>query len=94
MYGKFEGIAESNLAVGDRVLFDHFGGVDRPGRVVKLTKTAVYIAWTAPSSGIERVVPLSLKIYRTPAFTFGDKTIPERVGTLFGSKNVRKVEVA
>jgi hypothetical protein len=48
----------TSLKVGDRILFDHFGGKDRPGRVVKVTATAVYIEWKAPSSGKTRVVPV------------------------------------
>lgn len=48
----------TNLKVGDEIRFDHFGGKDRPGKVVKVTATAVYVEWTAPSSGKVRVVRL------------------------------------
>ena len=52
-----------DLKVGDEVRFDHFGGTRRPGKVVKITKTAAHIEWTAPASGITRVVPVSFKPY-------------------------------
>jgi hypothetical protein len=45
--------------VGDRILFDHFGHKGREGRIVKITKSAVHIEWTAPSSGVTRVVRVS-----------------------------------
>jgi len=47
--------------VGDRILFDHFGHRGREGRIVKLTAHAVHIEWTAPSSGVTRVVRVSTK---------------------------------
>jgi len=46
----------TTLKLGDKVLFDHFGATDRPGTVVRVTGTAVLVDWTAPSSGVTRVV--------------------------------------
>jgi hypothetical protein len=48
----------TTLKPGDKILFDHFGATDRPGTVVRVTGTAVLVAWTAPSSGITRTVRL------------------------------------
>jgi len=70
----------TTLKPGDQVLFNHFGGTDRPGRVVKVTKSKVYIEWTSPASGITRVVPLGL----TP-ITFGGREYPPQIA----GKNVR-----
>jgi len=50
-----------NVKVGDLVLFDHFGAKDRRGHVVKITATKLHVEWTAPSSGITRVVPIGLR---------------------------------
>jgi hypothetical protein len=69
-----------NLSVGNLVLFDHFGGKNRQGRVVKLTPTAVHIEWVSPSSGIKRVVSISLKVY------FSN---PDEPHSQFTYKNIR-----
>lgn len=50
-----------DLKVGDEVRFDHFGGKDRLGKVVKITAKRIHVEWIAPSSGIVRVVPISLE---------------------------------
>ena len=50
----------TNLKVGDEIRFDHFGGKDRLGKVVKVTAKRIYVEWLAPSSGVVRVVPISL----------------------------------
>jgi hypothetical protein len=49
-----------NIQVGDQVMFDHFGATNRLGRVVKITATKLHVQWTAPSSAVTRVVPISL----------------------------------
>lgn len=56
-----ESIAARDLRPGDHVLFDHFGGTDRPGRIVRLTAGAVLVEWTAPSSGVTRTVRLRIE---------------------------------
>jgi hypothetical protein len=56
-----EEITMTNLKAGDLILFDHFGGTNRRGLVVKVTKSSVHVEWTAPSSGKTRVVKLSTK---------------------------------
>ena len=83
-----------NFCVGDIVRFDHFGAIDRQGLIVRLTKSAVHVEWSSPSSGITRVVKLSTKLYRSPAFEWTDQngkvhSHEERIGSEFGSKNVR-----
>jgi hypothetical protein len=80
--------------VGTMVLFDHFGGDNRSGKIVKRTASSIHIEWTAPSSGTTRIVKISTKLYRTPAFEWTDNNgtvhaYPERIGSEFGSKNVR-----
>ena len=78
-------VTPKDLRVGDLVLFDHFGGTNREGRVVKLTANAVSIEWTAPSSGITRTVRLSTKT-RTH---WGGADVP--AFSEFGHRNVRRV---
>jgi hypothetical protein len=55
----------TEFKVGDECLFDHFGSKDRQGHLVKVTRTKVHIAWTAPSSGLLRIVAVGL-IARPP----------------------------
>ncbi len=57
-----ERLAPADLKVGDEIRFDHFGGTDRLGRIVKLTKSSVHVEWMAPSSGLVRVVKISTKL--------------------------------
>lgn len=53
----------TNLKVGDEIRFDHFGGKDRLGKVVRVTSTAILVEWMAPSSGKVRVVRLRHEPY-------------------------------
>ena len=79
-------MAEFN--VGDEVLFDHFGGTDRRGRVVKATKSKVHIEWTAPSSGKTRVVPIGLQPHVYARGTAAEQSFPAEIL----AKNVRVQE--
>lgn len=66
------------LCAGNEILFDHFGGKDRRGRVMKVTPNSVHVLWTAPSSGKSRVVVISTKIseYNGQVYSqFQDKNI-------------------
>jgi len=70
MEDHMEKVRAMDLKVGDRIVFDHFGGTDRPGAVVKITPGAVHIEWTSPASGKTRVVPIKTTPYvkGKPAF--------------------------
>lgn len=75
------------LCAGNEILFDHFGGKDRKGRVVKVTPNSIHVIWTAPSSGTERVVVISTKIHEFDGRVysqFQDKNIRVMSGQLAG----------
>lgn len=82
-----------DFKVGDVVLFDHFGSKDRKGTVVKLTANSVHVEWTAPASGITRVVKLSTKLRPQHWYDgkFHQEASPDHTTSEFLSKNVRRV---
>lgn len=81
----------STVKVGDEIRFDHFGGKDRLGRVVKITKSSIHVEWMAPSSGVVRVVKISTK--KRPLHWYDGKyhaeASPEHVYSEWDQKNVR-----
>ena len=83
----------TEVRVGDRITFDHFGARNRAGLVVKVTPDAVSVEWTAPSSGKTRVVRLSTKLGKWSIHEVGNPKAsswsarnPQRVPTLRGTR--------
>lgn len=82
-----------DVKVGDEIRFDHFGGKDRLGRVVKITKSAVHVEWMAPSSGLVRVVKISTKVRPVHWYDgkFHEEASVEHSTSEWAGKNVRLV---
>lgn len=79
----------STIKVGDKIRFDHFGGKDRLGRVVKITKSSVHVEWMAPSSGLVRVVKISTKERAYTRWLSGQPTSEIYTASEWTGKNVR-----
>lgn len=87
-------VTPADLKVGDEIRFDHFGGKDRLGRVVKITKSSVHVEWMAPSSGLVRVVKISTKVRPLHWYDgkFHEEASLEHAASEFQGKNVRLVD--